>query len=195
MRRMAGGLHGSRLTAAIAEGYNGLGTCAPALTRGARLTLSYRSVCGVQDLLRRSVCAAAALLCLMAGAEAVSAQDPSPSSRPGGGFELEPNYPQPFNPETTIPFTLSEELLAGGQPVVVTVRIFNLLSQVVAYPVALRHPAGNVEVRQLEYVQPGRHEAFWDGTDQSGRQVASGIYLLQLTVNGQSKTRKMIVQK
>jgi flagellar hook assembly protein FlgD len=71
-----------------------------------------------------------------------------------------------------------------------------LLSQLVAHPVALAHPAGaGVEVRALEYSQPGRHEAFWDGTDQSGRQVASGIYLLQLTVNGQSGTRKMIVQK
>ena len=159
------------------------------------MTLSYRSVCGVQDLFKRTLCAAAALLCLMAGAEAVSAQDPVPPTRPGGGFELESNYPNPFNPETTIPFTLGEELFVGGQPVVVTVRIFNVLSRLVAYPVALRHPAGNVEVRPLEYTQPGRHEAFWDGTDPSGRQVASGIYLLQLTVNGQSRMQKMIVQK
>ena len=152
-------------------------------------------MCDVKDLLRRIACVAAALLCLFVGAEAASAQDQQPPSRPGVGFELEANYPNPFNPETTIPFTLSNELFAGGESVVVTVRIFNLLSQLVAHPVALRHPAGNVEVRQLEYTQPGRYEAFWDGTDQSGRQVASGIYLLQLTVNGQSGTRKMIVQK
>jgi len=147
----------------------------------------------VQVLLRRIACVAGLLLCLTAGA--VAAQDPSPSTGPGGGFELGRNYPNPFNPETTIPFTLGDELFASGQPVVVTVRIFNLLSQPVAYPVALSHPAGAVEVRQLEYTRPGVHEAFWDGTDQSGRQVASGIYLLQLTVNGQSQMHKMIVQK
>jgi hypothetical protein len=168
---------------------------AQALARGARLTLSYRSLCGVQVLIRRIAGAAAVLSCLLVGAEAASAQQ-APPSGPGGGFELGLNYPNPFNPETTIPFTLSEELFATGTPVVVTVRIFNLLSQLVAYPVALAHPAGaNVEVRGLEYSSPGRHEAFWDGTDQSGRPVASGIYLLMLTVNGQSSSRKMIVQK
>jgi hypothetical protein len=77
-----------------------------------------------------------------------------------------------------------------------SLRIFNLLSQPVAFPVALSHPAGSgVEVRDLEYTQPGRHEAFWDGNDQSGRPVASGIYFLQITVNGQSASRRMIVQK
>lgn len=149
----------------------------------------------VRVLLRRIACAGVVLLCLSAGADSVAAQDPSTSSRPGVGFELGVNYPNPFNPETTIPFMLTDELFAGGAPVVVTVRIFNLLSQLVAYPVALSHPAGNVEVRGLEYTSPGRYEAFWDGTDQSGRQVASGIYLLQLTVNGQSETGKMLVQK
>jgi hypothetical protein len=130
------------------------------------------------------------------GAGTAAAQDPPVPPGPRVGFELEPNYPNPFNPETTIPFVLSDELFDGGRPVVVTVRIFNLLSQLVAYPVALAHPAGaGVQVRALEYTRPGLHEAFWDGTDQSGRQVASGTYLLQLTVNGLSLTRKMIVQK
>ena len=184
------------LTGGIRQGYNELGTRAGALTRGARLTLSYGSVCGVEVFFRRVACAGVLFLCLALGAEVASAQDPVPPTRPRVGFELEANYPNPFNPETTIPFTLSDDLFAGGAPVVVTVRIFNLLSQLVAHPVALAHPAGaGVEVRGLEYTQPGRHEAFWDGTDQSGRQVASGIYLLQLTVNGQSGTRKMIVQK
>jgi hypothetical protein len=76
------------------------------------------------------------------------------------------------------------------------VSIFNQLQQLVAYTVALGHPGGEgQEVRQLEYTLPGRYEAFWDGTDQSGRQVASGIYFMQLTVNGQSETRKMYVLK
>jgi len=112
------------------------------------------------------------------------------------GFQLEQNYPNPFNPETKIPFVLAEELFADGRPVVVSLRIFNLLQQMVAVPVALGHPGGEgVQVQQLDYTQPGRYEAFWDGTDLSGRQVASGIYFMQLTVNGVTKTRKMYVLK
>jgi hypothetical protein len=145
--------------------------------------------------LARIACALAALSCLSFSALPAAAQDPVPQTGPRTGFEINPNYPNPFNPETTVRFTLNDELFTGGQAVVVTARIFNVLSQPVAYPVALGHPAGAVEVRSLEYGQPGLHEAFWDGTDQSGRQVASGIYLLQITVNGQSKTMKMIVQK
>lgn len=114
----------------------------------------------------------------------------------GSGFQLEQNYPNPFNPETTIPFTLGEELFVEGRPVVVSLRIYNILAQLVASPVALRHPSGEgVELNQLEYTQPGRYEAFWNGTDQSGRQVASGMYFMQLTVNGETAVRKMLVTK
>ena len=148
--------------------------------------------------MRRALGALFALSCLLFTAETLSAQAPgSPTPSSGGrGFGLDQNYPNPFNPETTIRFTLGEELFADGNPVVVSVRILNLLTQPVAYPVALAHPAGaGVELRELPYTQPGRHEAFWDGTDQSGRQVASGIYFQQLTVNGQSVIRRMIIQK
>ncbi len=114
----------------------------------------------------------------------------------GNGFQLEQNYPNPFNPETKIPFVLSEDLFADGRPAVVSLRIFNLLQQMVAVPVALAHPAGEgVAVRDLEYTQPGRYEAYWDGLDLSGHQVASGIYFMQLTVNGMSQLRKMYVLK
>jgi hypothetical protein len=153
-------------------------------------------VCRSQASTRRAVCGALVFVCLLIGAGAVSAQTPGAPSTGGGGFDLEQNYPNPFNPETTIPFTLGDDLFASGRPVVVSVRIFNLLGQPVAHPVALQHPAGaGVELSGLEYTQPGRHEAFWDGTDQSGRQVSSGIYFMQLTVNGQSVTRKMYVLK
>ena len=145
----------------------------------------------------RAVGAIVAFLCALAVAGGVSAQAPGSSgSSSGGGFELGQNYPNPFNPETTIPFVLSNDLFVDGRPVVVTVRIFNLLGQPVAYPVALSHPAGaGVEARSLEYAQPGRYEAFWDGTDQSGRQVSSGIYFVQLTVNGVSKAKKITIFK
>lgn len=123
------------------------------------------------------------LLCLFCGAEAVSAQDARNSQ--ANGFQLGRSYPNPFNPETTIPFTLGEEIFADGRPVRVSMRIYNILAQLVAHPVALGHSSGEgIVVDQLEYYQPGEYEAFWDGTDQMGRQVASGIYLMQLSVNG-----------
>jgi hypothetical protein len=148
--------------------------------------------------MRRIASVFSVLLSLFVAAEAVSAQDSGPpaSSRQASGFELQQNYPNPFNPETTIPFVLSEGLFVDGRPAVVSVRIFNLLQQLVASPVALGHSSGEgVELIQLEYTQPGTYEAFWDGTDQAGRQVASGIYFIQLTVNGIRKLSKMSVMK
>ena len=149
--------------------------------------------------MRRVLSVLSALL-LMTGVSVSlsSAQEPGKPATSGrtNGFQLEQNYPNPFNPETKIPFVLGEELFADGRPVVVTLRIFNLLQQVVAIPVALGHPSGEgVQLNQLEYYQPGRYEAYWDGTDQSGHQVASGIYFMQLTVNGVSQNRKMYVLK
>ena len=149
--------------------------------------------------MRRLIGVLSVLLPLICSAEVVSAQDlvRDAQIRQANGFELNRNYPNPFNPETTIPFTLGEELFVDGRSAVVSIRIFNILTQLVAYPMALGHPTGEgVEVDQLEYARPGRFEAFWDGTDQMGRQVGSGIYLMQLTVNGlKPVSRKMYVLK
>ncbi len=118
------------------------------------------------------------------------------SGRQTSGFSLEQNYPNPFNPETTIPFILGDDLFVEGRPAVVSMRIFNLLQQPVAVPVALRHSAGSgVALAQLEYTAPGRYEAFWDGRVFSGATAASGAYFVQLTVNGVSKHMKMFVAK
>ena len=147
--------------------------------------------------MRRTLGVVLSVLLLLFGASALSAQGTggSPSGK-ANGFQLEQNYPNPFNPETKIPFVLAEDLFVDGRPAVVSLRIFNLLQQMVAVPAALGHPSGEgVPLRQLEYFLPGRYEAFWDGTDASGRQVASGIYFMQLTVNGMSKTKKMYVLK
>lgn len=129
----------------------------------------------------------------------VSAQSTGSDASPRGqdpGFELQQNYPNPFNPTTRIPFRLDPSLLEQGQPVRVTMRIFNVLQQLVAYPTALNHPDGNgVLVDGLEYRTAGLQEAFWDGHDLNGRQVASGIYYLQIIVNGRRQIMKMIVSK
>ncbi|HSG47822.1 MAG TPA: hypothetical protein VLA43_08435 [Longimicrobiales bacterium] len=147
--------------------------------------------------MRRLLSVSFVLFLTLGIAGAASAQEAGREpGKPTGGFSLEPNYPNPFNPETTIPFVLGDDLFASGRPVVVSVRIYHLLRQPVAAPVALRHPAGEgVPLIQLEYTVPGRYEAFWDGRDFGGSQVASGVYFVQLTVNGVSQHMRMFVAK
>lgn len=117
-----------------------------------------------------------------------------PDGERAGGFRLEPNYPNPFSRSTTIPFVLEDELFADGSPVLVSGRVFNLLQQPVGTLEALGHAAGEgVVLNRLAYSSPGRHEARWEGVDTSGNQLGSGTYLVQLTVNGVSKTRKMLL--
>ena len=73
-------------------------------------------------------------------------------------------------------------------------RIFNILRQYVASPTTLGHPAGDgTPVVDLEYTTPGHHEAYWDGRDRSGALVPSGVYILELTVNGTPQVRRMVV--
>jgi hypothetical protein len=111
-----------------------------------------------------------------------------------GGFELLQNYPNPFSSTTRIPFRLDPVLFESGQPVIITMRIFNVLQQLVAYPTALSHSAGEgAPLQALEYREPGRHEAFWDAHDLNGRPVPSSIYYVQINVNGRRQTMKMMV--
>ena len=129
------------------------------------------------------------------GAARAAAQEP-PIGQDDVGFRLEQNYPNPFNPETRIPFELSESLFQDGEPAVVSIRIFNILQQFVAAPVALSFSGGQgLPALQLEYNSPGRYEAYWDGRDRNGNQVASGVYFVQMLVNGRTAWRKMFVTK
>ncbi len=125
------------------------------------------------------------------------AQEPPPGSEEqAAGFRLEQNYPNPFNPETRIPFELTDALFEDGEAVTVSIRIFNILQQFVAAPVALGYGGGEgLRMLQLEYTAPGRYEAWWDGRDRNGNQVASGVYFVQMVVNDQAVMRKMFVTK
>ena len=87
-------------------------------------------------------------------------------------YELAQNYPNPFNPSTTIEFTL---------PVRKTIRltIYNSLGQ---------------EARTLINHTPypaGTHKAVWDGKDNHGNPVPSGMYIYKLVFGNFSKSRKM----
>ena len=136
------------------------------------------------------------LVSLALSTQSAAAQDTGGTASRGteSGFELQQNYPNPFRTATRIPFTLEPTLFQDGTSVVVTMRIFNVLQQLVAYPTTLNHPAGNgVPVTEIEYSRPGQNEVFWDGRDLNGNQVASGIYIVQLIVDGRRQIRKMVV--
>jgi len=113
--------------------------------------------------------------------------------------ELLQNYPNPFNPATTIPFRLSEGAFANGHRPVVSLRIYNVLAQLVAIPTiqASGEPLDGVALECRE-VRDGYCEfsAYWDGrylgTD---REAASGVYVYQLIVDGRRSSRRMVVMK
>ncbi len=90
-------------------------------------------------------------------------------------FELNQNYPNPFNPETVISFAL-------GTPQHVRLTIYNTLGQRVRTLVNDHQPAGFHRVR-------------WDSRDDSGRAVASGVYLYRLETADAILTRKMTLIK
>jgi hypothetical protein len=102
------------------------------------------------------------------------------------GFRVEQNYPEPANPDTYIPFVLEEKLFADGEPRLVTIRIVNMLGDLVAIPRAVGHPRGaNVPVLNLRYTEPGRKQAYWDGRDLNGRRVPTAVYVAVLQVGDQ----------
>ena len=91
------------------------------------------------------------------------------------GFALEQNFPNPFNPTTTLRFDLPEVSDA-------TVTIFNMLGQ-------------KVRVFNMNDTPAGYHSVTWDATNDLGEQVGAGVYLYQLQAKDFVKTRKMVLLK
>jgi len=139
------------------------------------------------------------LIIIASTAASAYAQEGEEGEQETGRFTLEQNYPNPFHPDTRIPFVLGEgyfdEEDEDRRPVV-SMRVYNLIRQPVAVAVTVRHPEGRgINLTNLEYPRPGRYEGYWDGRDLSGSLVAPGTYWVQLTVNGVSKAKKMIVSE
>jgi hypothetical protein len=147
--------------------------------------------------MRRGTSVLLVLLALLGFAGDASAQQnpTNPCTASASEFTIEQNFPNPFaaGSTTRIPFTLCESLFAEGRSVVVSLRVVNLIQQFVAAPIALNHPSGTgVPATQLEYVQPGRYFASWDGRDSNGALVASGVYGVQLMIPGKTPVFKRI---
>ncbi|MGE5762079.1 MAG: hypothetical protein ACM37V_17135, partial [Gemmatimonadota bacterium] len=111
--------------------------------------------------------------------------------------QLKQNYPNPFNPATTIPFSLGADLFAGGHRPKVSLKIYNVLAQLVAVPI-LQGTGEQLNDVELSCGTPVvcDFSAYWDGNVlNTGQQAASGIYIYQLVVDGQRFTKKMIIMK
>ncbi len=95
-------------------------------------------------------------------------------------FALFQNYPNPFNPITVIRFNVQDSKFKI--PIHTTLKIYNILGQ---------------KVRTLvdEPKTAGSYEVIWDGKDDKGKEVASGIYFYKLTAGSYQKIRKMVLLK
>ncbi|MFQ5627422.1 MAG: FlgD immunoglobulin-like domain containing protein [bacterium] len=100
-------------------------------------------------------------------------------------FELQQNYPNPFlsgaksrysgNPQTVIRYRITS-------PSDVQLKIFNMLGQQVCTLVSKKQ-------------SPGKYQVIWDGKDNAGFQVASGIYFYKLTAGKTTINRKMLLMR
>ena len=86
------------------------------------------------------------------------------------------NYPNPFNPKTTIAFELPKRKT-------VTLRVFDMAGRLVR------------ELIGAEVYTPGSHGIVWNGRDDNGRQVASGTYFYRLEAGSYSETKRMVLIK
>ena len=93
-------------------------------------------------------------------------------------FALGANFPNPFNPSTTIPYRIPA--VAGMQPVPVRLEIFNSLGQ-------------HVRFLLDETRAPGHYRARWDGRDDAGRAIGSGVYLYRLLAGEAIDAGKMVL--
>ena len=146
----------------------------------------YPQFCGAADsdipytLNASSPCAPDSSDCGLIGAFDVNCNYQSGVEEGSGGLpavsRLHPNYPNPFNPRTTISYDLP-------QSAQVNLRIYDLAGR---------------EVKTLVYgeiVKAGRKEIVWSGRDNSGRQVAAGVYFYKLDTGQFSDTKRMTLVK
>ena len=91
-------------------------------------------------------------------------------------YKLEQNFPNPFNPETTIKYSVSRKSF-------VQIKVYDISGRLINSLVAKELSAGS-------------YSAVWNGKDITGNNVSSGIYFYNMTINGgKSVSRKMLLIK
>ncbi len=90
-------------------------------------------------------------------------------------FNISQNYPNPFNPSTTIEYTLPKRSN-------VKIEIFNLLGQKIIKLYNSEQPAGSYQIK-------------WNGKDENGQSVTSGIYLYRISTDEFINSKKMLLLK
>lgn len=101
-------------------------------------------------------------------------QPVSSNTAPVAGIQIS-NFPNPFNPTTTISYNLPKEMPC-------TLNIYNMKGQ-------------KVKTLAKGIQTPGNHKSVWNGTDDAGKVVSSGLYLYKLTTPGKVITNRMIMLK
>ena len=91
-------------------------------------------------------------------------------------FILNQNYPNPFNPNTVIEFTLGQEQL-------ISLNIFDIQGRLIN------------SLINNDYYKTGSYNISWDGTNNMGTQVPSGMYIYKLIGQNHSHIRKMVLMK
>ena len=95
-------------------------------------------------------------------------------------FVLEQNFPNPFNPETWIPYQLA-------RPSYVTIRIYRATGELVR--------TLDLGCKEVGYYTDRMKAAYWDGTDDTGQRVSSGVYFYTIQADGFTATKKMLLRK
>jgi hypothetical protein len=90
-----------------------------------------------------------------------------------GEYDLEQNYPNPFNPSTVIRFSLPV-------PEDVRIEVYNVLGQ-------------RVSVLHNGILHAGNHNLVWDGKDDNGTRVSSGVYFCRMVTDNYTASRKMVL--
>jgi hypothetical protein len=144
-----------------------------------------------------TVIALGALVPRVAVAQGTSTPPPTQERNPG--VQLQQNYPNPFGLNTTIPFTIGDPPSCtkdGGRQHRVTLRIYNVLAQLVAIPVLQGGGGGTGAGQPIVNVSLpcGTFTAYWNGNYMdTSQEVPSGVYIYLLEVDGRSIGKKMIV--
>lgn len=90
-------------------------------------------------------------------------------------FVLYSAYPNPFNPSTTIRYELSNSSR-------ITLKVYNIIGE-------------TIKTLVDDFQSPGEKSVVWDGTNDQGKSVGSGVYLYQLQAGNEIKTKKMTLLK